>query len=207
MIQTPLKIDGITESLYAGFWVRLGSILLDLLIILPFTGIIIFLNNLGLHYHYVTLIPSLIFGIWYNIYLVKKYGATPGKLIVGIKIIRINGEKVEWKESILRHIVMFGISLISVFIVFRSTGIADESYYQDLSWIQKNQYLMALSPVLYSIYIWVSNIWIYGELLVLLTNKRKRAVHDFIAGTVIIKKKYEETIRTNINEMPAAYKA
>lgn len=201
MIQTPLKIDGITDSLYAGFWSRLGSLLLDLLIIIPFTGIMLYLNNVGLEIYYITILPSLIFGLWYNVYLIQKYGGTPGKLIVGIKVIKINGEKVEWKEAILRHIVMFGITLISVFIMIRSIGIADESYYENLTWMQKGQYLMGLSPVLFLVHTWMSNIWIYGELIVLLTNKRKRAVHDFIAGTVIIKKKYEESIQNNIKNI------
>jgi len=197
--ETPLKIDGITDSLYAGFWVRLGSIFLDFLIIIPFTTIILYLNNLQLNFYFFTLIPSLIFGLWYNVFLVNKYGGTPGKLLVGIKIIKINGQSVEWKEAILRHIVMFGITLISIFIMIRSIGIADSNYYESLTWIQKSQYLIGLSPVLFSIYTWLSNIWVYSELIVLLTNKRKRAIHDFIAGTVIIRTKHQESIINNLN--------
>lgn len=33
-----------------------------------------------------------------------------------------------------------------------------------------------------------------GELIVLLLNKRKRAIHDFIAGTVVIKMEFSEQI-------------
>ena len=198
MAKTPLKIDKIRESLYAGFWVRLGSLLLDFIIIIPFTGIIVYINNQGLNNYYFTIIPSLIFGLWYNVYLVKKYGGTPGKLITGIKIIRINGEKVRWQEAILRHIVTFGISLLFIVIMIRSIGIADESYYESLTWVQKSKYLLELSPVLLLTFNWLNNTWIYGEFIVLLTNERKRAVHDFIAATVIIKTKYEAAIRENM---------
>jgi len=198
MTKTPLRISGILNSIYAGFWIRLGSILLDTLILLPVTGIILYVNNLRIENYMFTIIPSLIFGLWYNVYLVKKYGGTPGKLIVGIKIIASNGNKIEWKHAILRYIVLFLITLISVFIMIRSIGIADNAYYDSLPWIQKTQYLMNLSPILLSIYNWSDNIWIYGELIVLLTNKRKRSVHDFIAGTVVIKKKYEELIKNNL---------
>ena len=31
------------------------------------------------------------------------------------------------------------------------------------------------------------NIWVWGELLVMLTNEKRRALHDFITGTVVIK--------------------
>ena len=57
---------------------------------------------------------------------------------------------------------------------------------------------MGLSPILFSVYTWLTNIWIYSEFIVLLTNKRKRAIHDYIAGTVIIKSKYEEAILNNM---------
>lgn len=33
----------------------------------------------------------------------------------------------------------------------------------------------------------VENIWVWSELVVLLTNRKRRALHDFIAGTVVIK--------------------
>ena len=200
MNETPLKIEGIEESLYAGFWSRLGSLFLDFLIVIPFTGLILYINSLGLNNYFITVIPGLAFSLWYHVYLVKKHGGTPGKLIVGIKIININGEKVDWKEAILRHIVLFGITLISVFVMIRAIGLADESQYMSLTWMQKNQYLMGLSPVLYSVYTWLSNIWIYGELIVLLTNKRKRAIHDFIAGTVIVKSKYEQAIKNSMTQ-------
>jgi uncharacterized RDD family membrane protein YckC len=114
MTKTPLKIDGISDPLYAGFWSRLGSLLLDFLIILPFTGLIVFVNNLSLRNYIFTIVPSLIFGLWYNVYLVQKYGGTPGKLIAGIKIITSSGKKVEWKHAILRHLVLFILTLFSV---------------------------------------------------------------------------------------------
>jgi uncharacterized RDD family membrane protein YckC len=32
----------------------------------------------------------------------------------------------------------------------------------------------------------VANIWIWSEMLVLLCNKRRRALHDMIAGTIVV---------------------
>jgi len=68
-------------------------------------------------------------------------------------------------------------------------------YYKNLNWMAKQKYLMSLTPVLFTIYTWSSNIWTYGELFVLLLNKRKRALHDFIADTVIVRTKYVDKIR------------
>ena len=71
----------------------------------------------------------------------------------------------------------------------------DDATFQNLSWIKQSQYLMSLSPILFSIYTWLTNIWSWSELIVLLTNPRKRALHDYIAGTVIVKKRYVERIQ------------
>src|SRR6478672_11935008 len=96
--QIPLTIDGINESIYAGFWTRLGALLLDLLIILPYLLLILYINGLSKNAYYFTFIPDLIFDFWFCVYLVKKYGGTPGKLLLGIKIIKLDGTDVTWKE-------------------------------------------------------------------------------------------------------------
>jgi uncharacterized RDD family membrane protein YckC len=47
----------------------------------------------------------------------------------------------------------------------------------------------------------LGNIWIWSEIIVILTNKRRRAIHDFIAGTVIVKTKYIEDIRKEMDKI------
>ncbi len=100
--QTPIQIDGINDNIYAGFWARLGSLLLDALFMMPIIGLTLYLNGLDKNVYFITFLPNFIFGLWYGIYLPKKYGGTPGKLLVGLKIIRLDGETIDWKESILR---------------------------------------------------------------------------------------------------------
>lgn len=193
--QTPLEIEGINESIYAGFILRIGASILDFLILLPYTFLIIYLNGLSKDFYYLTIVIGLGFHLWFNIYLVKRYGGTPGKLISGIKIIKIDGEELTYKEAVLRQIVeLFLLVFISIATIY-SLPMVDEEHYQSLNWLKKQEYLYSLIPILFKIHVWVSNIWVYSELIVLLFNKRKRALHDFIAGTVIVKKKYLERIR------------
>ena len=146
-----------------------------------------------------TLVPNLLFGLWYNIYLPKKHGGTPGKLVAGMKIIRLDGTDIEWKEAILRHIVLFGLTIFSSVMMVCCLLQADETTYMNLGWLGQAKYLMSLSPGFFLLYTWISNIWIYSEFIVLLTNKRKRAIHDYIAGTVIVRTKYLEEIRAAMN--------
>src|SRR6185295_6218588 len=99
--QTPLTIEGVNESIYAGFWIRLGSLLLDFVIVIPFVFLILFLNGLTKNAYYFTVLPGLLFHFWYNIYLVKRNGGTPGKLIAGIRVLKIDGTEVTWREAFL----------------------------------------------------------------------------------------------------------
>ncbi len=200
----PLEIEGINGSLYAGFWVRLASMLLDLIFMLPVIFVILYLNGLGKNVYFYTLIPSLAFGFWYDIYLPKKYGWTPGKRVAGIKILRLDGKTIGWKEAILRHSVMFFLTLLSSIWMTMSLLSADDAIFKNLSWIEQAQYLKSLSPDFFKFYTWASNIWIYSEFIVLLLNKRKRAIHDYLAGTVIVRTKYIEEIEKAMNSNIAA---
>jgi uncharacterized RDD family membrane protein YckC len=202
--QTPLEIEGITDNLYAGFWIRLGSLLLDNLFMLPVIFLTLYLNGLGKNIYFYTLIPNVVFGLWYSIYLPKKYGGTPGKLVAGVKIIRLDGEAIGWKEAILRHSVLLALTILSSIWMTSCLLSADDETFKSLGWLQQTQYLMTLSPGFFKFYNWASNIWIYSEFIVLLTNKRKRAIHDFIAGTVIVKAKYVDQIREAMNPSDTA---
>lgn len=200
MKQVPIRLEGIYDDIFAGFGPRLASLLLDGIIMMPLIFTVLYLNSSNLETYYYTIIPNLLINLFYHVYLPKKYGGTPGKLIMGIQIIRLDGENIGWKEAFLRHLVIFTLTLFAVTLSIEAISRADEATFESLSWIKQSQYLMSMSPVLFLIYTWLSNIWTWSELIVLLTNPRKRALHDFIAGTVIVKKMYIERIR---NEMAA----
>lgn len=204
--KTPLNLTiyGINKNIYAGFWVRLSSSLIDLLIVFPIIFLTLYLNGLNKNAYYFTLIPHLIFTFWYHIYLVKKYGGTPGKLISGIRILKLDGTDVTWREAILRQIVTVIMTIFVSIVTLMAIAQADTEYFESLGWLKRQAYIMSLSPLLFSIYTWSSNLWTYSELFVLLFNKRKRALHDFIANTVIVKTSYIDKMRLvmnlNVNE-------
>jgi len=197
--QTPLTIDGIRESLYAGFWIRFASLLLDILIISPVIFIVLYLNGLSVNAFFYTVIPTLIFHFWYNIYLVQKNGGTPGKLILGITILKTDGTDLTWREAILRHIVSFSLTIFITIITIIAILQSDPEYYESLNWMKKQEYLMTLLPVYSAIFSWTNNLWTFSEIIVLLFNKRKRALHDFIADTVIVRTVYIDKMRVAMN--------
>lgn len=196
----PIKLESVSENIYGGFKLRLGSILLDFLIFIPLFAIMHYLHSLDKNFKIATSLFFFFFGLWYSIYLPKKYGGTPGKLILGIRILKINGEEIGWKESILRNLIETVLSIFGTVVMIACVLKADNEIYLSKTWVQKGAYITTFAPKLFNIHLWANSIWMYSELIILLLNKRKRALHDFIAGTVIVKTKYIELIRDTLNK-------
>lgn len=180
------------EKVYAGFWRRFGSMMIDGLTFIPLFllsehyGILSSSNFIISSY----LTPAI---FWiYVIFFHYKYGATIGKMIFKIKISLPNGSKIGLKEALLRS----SVDLAFLFLAFLALSIAfldeslDFSFLLNEGLIVRTTYLNLHYPNWYVYIEFFSNIWVWSELLVLLFNKRKRAIHDYIAGTVVIKKKF-----------------
>ena len=196
----PVEIEGINDTIYSGFWPRLGAMLLDLLIVIPVLVFTVLLDSFDKHLYLLTLFTSLLFNFWYQVYLPYKYGGTPGKLIVGIRIVKLDSSAIGWREAILRESVYLIIMVINIFVMSVAVFLADNEVYKNLDWLEQAEYLDSL-VVGSSITYYLNQIWTWSEMVVLLTNKRKRAIHDFIAGTVIVKSQYIEKIRETMKEV------
>jgi uncharacterized RDD family membrane protein YckC len=171
---------------YAGFWPRLGSSLLDRAIVLSLSGLVLWgeMNYRLFDVYY--LFPEVLFGLFYSIYLVKRFGGTPGKLIMGIRIRKLDGGPVGYREAFIRNLPEFVFSVaIPVAFIGPLLHMSDAEYLS-LSFLSRYQRLAALAPSWYNTAWIAQNIWFWGELIVLLTNRKRRALHDFIAGTVVV---------------------
>ena len=175
------------EIVYAGFWVRLGAMLLDTLLNIPVILLVMYLNGRGKEFNYYTLCLNLVFTLWYFVYLPKRYGGTPGKLGLGLKIIREDGQPIQWKEAILRYSVLLAFFVSNSMIMIFSLFQADEAMFASLGWIKRTAYITSFYPEYFKLYQWCLSGWYILGIIVLLANSKKRAVHDFIAGTVVIK--------------------
>jgi uncharacterized RDD family membrane protein YckC len=199
-IKVPLKISGIDENLYAGFFVRGGSYLIDLAFGLIMTLISMFIMRNGKVFYCFTLILNGIFHWVYYIYFPKEYGGTPGKLILKIKIIRIDGESIGWREAILRDLFMLIFTIINDIILLYLILRTDNTIFKEYTWEEYARYIISQVPSFFSTISKILNIWTLSEFIILLLNKRKKALHDYIAGTLVIKEKYYEDIHNIIKQ-------
>lgn len=187
----PLRLPDITESIYAGFWLRLSSMLLDMIFVYPLVLLMNYMNDQGRNYYILYLVLFHIFFFIYDIYFVKRWGGTPGKMITNIKIISTDGKKAGWKEALLRGSVQSLLGIIGSMAYIMAIMKISVHEYDSLGDLERYKRVNNFLPNWYSIVLWLQICWFFSEVVVLLFNKRKRALHDFVANTVVIKKKYE----------------
>jgi len=98
--------EGVTvagEMVYAGFWIRFGAKFIDGILLgiagfaLGFLGGLILRNAIAVAV--IENILSLALSIAYATYFVGRYGATPGKMACGLKVVRSDGEKVSYGRA------------------------------------------------------------------------------------------------------------
>ena len=172
----PIKRDGL--AVYAGFWKRFGASLVDSFVLFPFGMIFIVLASLSISSAIVVTVVSSSFFAAYTIFLHYRYGATVGKMVTDIKVTLPNGSPIGIKEAFLRSCVELGLSIMTMFAELSAISNAAAEQYRFL--------VPAWHETVENIY-WI---WFWSEVVVLLFNERKRAIHDFIAGTVVIHKRY-----------------
>lgn len=175
------------ETLYAGFWVRLAAMLLDIFLNIPVILLVMYLNGRGKEFNYYTLCFNLVFTLFYFVYLPKRYGGTPGKLGLGLKILREDGQPIQWKEAFLRYSVMLAFFISNSMVMIFCLIQADEATFTSLGWLKRTAYLTSFYPEYFKIYQWATTGWYILGIIVLVANSKKRAVHDFLAGTIVVK--------------------
>lgn len=108
----------------AGFWVRLGAVIVDgifMTIVLGFAGLLLYNQFFIEGYSFIDILSIM----YYLLLPIFWYGYTVGKKALGIRIARVDGEKLGFGTMFMREVVAnlvyvltFGIGIIiSAFMV------------------------------------------------------------------------------------------
>jgi len=181
----PTTLNG--ERVYAGFWKRFCAGIADAFIIIPLAFLFVWLKGFDTTLAILITIPSSILFAMYNVYFNARFGGTPGKLAVSIRIVKPNGMRIGWPEAWKRSAVDLVFAFLVVVVQVWALLHVDPEQYSSVGWLKRAE---LLQPPWFNSVTTLSHVWIWSEVVVLLFNKRKRAIHDFIAGTVVIKKEF-----------------
>jgi uncharacterized RDD family membrane protein YckC len=174
---------------YASFWQRFAAGIIDgvilFLLMSPFT----FGASSSKTMTVVTTVVLAALANAYDICLHRRFGATIGKKLMRIRVVRLDGSPIAWREAWLRISVAMAFSFLDIASQFIALSrIADDQFY-GATWTEQSARVYALRPGWLAWSSTAGGIWMLSEVFVALTNKRRRALHDFIAGTVVISEK------------------
>ena len=162
---------------YSTFWPRFWAGVIDGLVFAPlgFVDAFVFerFGNVAVLVTWFTL-SSLAFLV-YSVLLHGLVGQTVGKMVTGVRVLDVSEKKLSLTQAALRD---------SVPVVFTVVGVALEIP-MILQGINPNELLTRDVP--YLLFAFAALGWFVAELITMLTNNKRRAVHDFIAGSVVVR--------------------
>ncbi len=107
----------------------------------------------------------------YSVYFHGKFGATVGKMKTKVKVVDAKTEgPITYSQALIRDSVPFGLVVV-LFVYVMSIGHEEGS--SKLGYLEYTPYIFLL--------------WFLAEVITMFTNEKRRALHDFMAGTVIVR--------------------
>jgi uncharacterized RDD family membrane protein YckC len=186
----PVEFEG--NRVYAGFWKRFCAMWVDAFALIPLMLLFMWLESLDKNLAILVTILSTTYFSMYHVCFNARYGGTLGKLAVGIWVTKPDGTRIGWSHAWKRSAVDLVFAILMLYVeIWALTQVSNEQY-STLAFTKRSQLLQSYYPSWFFILMYLQQVWMWSEVVVLLFNKRKRALHDFIAGTVVIHKEFAE---------------
>jgi uncharacterized RDD family membrane protein YckC len=125
--------------------------------------------------------------IVYTIWMHAGFGQTVGKMVTRVRVVDFRTEgRISFKQALLREGIPLVLSLGIVgyqVVALVNGSLPPEAFLENETGPARGMlWLLILLNVL----------WFVAEVLTMLTNPQRRALHDFIAGTVVVRTNVEE---------------
>ena len=172
---------------YAGFWPRLGAMLVDGLVMAPFIVLSYWAWSQSRTVALWMEVPLAFVFAFYNIYFVGRWGMTVGKCVLKLKVVSLDGQRAGFRRAFYRHSVDFALSVVGCALILSALMSVAEHEFNVLAFAERLDLLSQRTGAASDILNWIYLAWALSELLVLLTNEKRRALHDYIAGTVVVR--------------------
>jgi uncharacterized RDD family membrane protein YckC len=173
---------------YAGFWPRFGAALIDFTVLVPLIALSFWTISASRTTALLLELPMAFAAAFYNIYFVGRWGQTIGKMVLKVRVVGLDGTEAGFRRAFYRHAVDLAFSvIISALNIYAFLSVTDHEFSLldvdgRLNLIDEKTGASAAAIT------WLYFVWGMSELVVLLLNEKRRALHDYIAGTVVIYK-------------------
>ena len=174
---------------FVGFGPRLGAALLDLLVLLPITGGVMYFTFFSPNitgYFALFLLSVLIKPV-----CEKMFGGTPGKLLLKQKVVAKEGVGLSWGQAFMRYLPWAVGAIFTAYMqynVFSIPGLEDADGFIEYQEIVQ-EYQMENGGALMTIVQSVVGFLPLISAFFILGNKKKQAAHDILAETYVVSTK------------------
>jgi len=170
---------------YGGFWRRACALLIDTGIFLPPVLLYVWLWYESRRLALVANLTLSFVGLAYQIVLHGLCGQSVGKMAMRLKVEELGGSRLSWRATWIRFspVIAFQI-VIAIGTTYALYSVPGDAFDAG-SYLEKARLLESCRPRWAH---WCTNlllVWTVAEVIVLLRSQQKRAIHDFLAGTVV----------------------
>lgn len=153
---------------------RLGALIVDLVVVVSPLALLDYLTlsmEISTPLAILWLLVSNSAGIVYYILLQGFYGQTLGKMLLGVKVVRNDDETpISMYQAFLRE---------TPTILFNTVAVLSQAFYALVDRPEPIPIGIAL--------MFLTIPWVLAEVICCLKTRKRRAIHDFIAGTVVVR--------------------
>ncbi len=125
----------------------------------------------------------------YTVVMHARFGQTVGKMLTKVRVVDFRTERsISWNQAWLREgipmVLSFGFVGWQVFLILTGSLSPGAVASGEALTNSKGFWLLTALP----------GLWFVAEVLTMLTNDKRRALHDFIAGTVVVRTNTQDSI-------------
>src|ERR1022692_1216590 len=125
----------------------------------------------------------------YTVVMHARHGQTVGKMVTKVRVVDFRTEgSISWQQAWLREgipmVLSFGFIGWQVYLILTGSLSPGAVASGEALTNSKGFWLLTALP----------GLWFLAEVLTMLTNDKRRALHDFIAGTVVIRTNTEDSV-------------
>ena len=169
---------------YAGFWVRLKARLIDVLVLLPAAALYVWATDRSLNAALTATIPYALLLLAYFPFFHGWRGQTPGKRFSGLVVANPDGGRISWGNALRRSAV--DMVWTAAWCIAEIAAISDIPAAMFGSSEHHGRLIQSFMPTWFHVAQNIIVLWALADIVSMLVSKHKRALHDFLGGTIVI---------------------
>lgn len=164
---------------YAGFWIRVGASLVDVLVFIPLAVINVY-NSISIKSLPLEILIIIVY-LGYKPFMEYNYGATLGKMAVKIRVIDVLGAPIDALQAIVRNIPYLLAGAMSM---LTTLAIHFRANFNEVDTL--NEYNRLTQEMGYPILSALINIFFFTSCIFVAFRENRQALHDSMAQTYCI---------------------